>query len=191
MPAKHSHIHSGETQPIPRRAPYAWSPLPSIRTTIHPVLAVSNRPSLICDMSRHLSSLRFSHPSLSPHLLTEPATQPPMHSLTIVCPNLPWPINVKARHRNGYITVADVMDGLYHALRPKVTEAEFRSLLSHDLRHQVNKAYQQRYRRASLMDYAHEKAQGVRRVDFLGGRNTFMGLSSTKGGARVWRLNVS
>ncbi|KIK00417.1 hypothetical protein K443DRAFT_679215 [Laccaria amethystina LaAM-08-1] len=189
MPAKHSLIHSGETQPIPR-SPYAWSPLPSIRTTIHPVLGVSNRPSLMYDMSRHISTLRLSHPSLSPRLLAEPATQPPMHSLTIVCPHLPWPINVKARKRNGYITVADVMDGLYHALRPNATEAEFRSL-SHDLRHQVNKAYQQRYRRASLMDYAHEKAQGVRRVDFLGGRNTFMGLSSTKGGARVWRLNVS
>lgn len=173
-------------------SPYACSPLPSIPATIHPLLAVSNTPSLIYDMSRHISSLRPSHPSLSPHRLAEPATEPPLPSLTIVCPHLPWRINVKARQQNGYITVADVMDGLYRALRLNSTEAEFKLLPSHDMKHRVNEAYKQRYRRASdVTEYEHEKAQGLRRVDFLGGKNTFMGLSSTGEGAGVWQLNVS
>ena len=183
MPAKPL-PHSAETQPIPR------PPLGPLPAAIHPLLAVSKTPSLIYDMSRHISSLRPSHLSLSPHRLAEPATEPPMTSLVIVCHHLPWRINVRARQQNGYITVADVMEGLYRALRLNVTEGEFR-LLSHDMKHQVNKAFEQRYRRASFMEYAHEKAQGLRRVDFLGGKNTFLGLSSTKEGGRVWRLNVS
>ena len=213
MPGKHVHFavdavygcyhvkhlpfsSSAETEPIAAPplsyigSPYTYSPLPSVPAAIHPLLAVSNSPSLIYDMSRHISSLRPSNPSLSPHLLDEPATLPRMPSLTIICPHLPWRINLKARQQNGYITVADVMDGLYHALRLSSTEAEFRSLLSYDLKQNVSEAYRQRYRRAShVMEYKHEKAQGLRRVDFLRGKNTFMGLSSTGGG--VWRLNVS
>ena len=115
-----------------------------------------------------------------------------MPSLTIVCPLLPWRINVKARQQNGYVTVADVMDGLYRALRLNSTEAEFSLLPSHDLKQKVNEAYKQRYRRASdVTEYEHEKTQGLRRVDFLGGKNTFMGLSSTGEGPGVWQLNVS
>ena len=191
------HVHSGETQPVARPpfgSPYrAWSPLPPLPSIdIHPLLAVSKTPSLIYDMSRHISSLYPSHPSLSPHRLAEPATEPPMTSLVIVCDHLPWPINIRARQHNGYITVADVMDGLYRDLRLNVTEGEYSLLLlSHDMKHQVKKAYEQRYRSASFMEYAHEKAQGLRRVDFLGGKNTFMGLSSTGEGAGVWQLNVS
>ena len=66
-----------------------------------------------------------------------------MNSLVIVCHHLPWQINVRARQQNGYITVADVMDGLYRALRLNVTEGKYRLLpLSHDIKHQVNKAYE-------------------------------------------------
>ena len=185
MPAKPL-PHSAETQPIPR------PPLGPLPAAIHPLLAVSKTPSLIYDMSRHISSLHPSHPSLSPHRLAEQATEPPMTSLVIVCHHLPWQIDVRARQQNGYITVADVMDGLYRALRLNVTEGEYKLLpLSHDMKHQVNKAYEQRYRRASFVEYGYEKAQGLRRVDFLGGKNTFLGLSSTREGARVWRLNVS
>ena len=188
-------VHSGETQPV-AGSPYSycvWSPLPPLPTiNIHPLLAVSKTPSLIYDMSRHISSLRPSHPSLSHHRLAEPATEPPMTSLVIVCHHLPWRIKIRARQQNGYITVADVMDGLYRALRLNVTEGEFRLLLpSHDMKHQVKKAYEQRYRRASFVEYGYEKAQGLRRVDFLRKKNTFWGLSSTRGGGGVWRLNVA
>ena len=84
------------------------------------------------------------------------------------------------------------MDGLYRALRRNCTQADYRLLPSHDMRQKVNEAYTQRYRRASdVTEYKQERAMGVKRVDFLGGKNTFMGLSSTGEGAGVWQLNVS
>ena len=84
------------------------------------------------------------------------------------------------------------MGELYRALRLNCTQAEFILLPSHDMKQKVTEAYKQRYRRASdvtLCEY--EKVRGVRRVDFLGGKNMFMGLSSTGEGAGVWQLNVS
>jgi hypothetical protein len=56
----------------------------------------------------------------------------------------------------------------------------------------VDKAY---YRRCGCIEDPDsrqlEESKGVKRVDFLMGRNRFLGLSGTLKGPDIWELNVS
>ena len=175
-------------------SPYACSPLPTVPTQIHPALGFSHTPHLSYNVSLPPTTVTPHLPSLSPTVLAESATNPPLPTLTIVHPYLPWPITItpSSGKPGAFITVSDVLRGIYHSLRLNVTPAEFKNLPSTEAQHRVNEAYRRRYKRITdARVYAEEKGKGLKRVDFLVDKHRFMGLVSTQRGPTVWELSVS
>ncbi|KAH0581085.1 hypothetical protein J132_02931 [Termitomyces sp. J132] len=147
---------------------------------IHPLLQFHRIPILNFDLRQPPSAITSNHQRLSRQILYEPATSPPLRSLTIIIPDLPWTVTVRASHE--YVTIQDVLDELYYSLRRNISAREFHALPNDQARRKVAMAYEQRYRRiTSPREYEDEKRLGVIRVDFLMGRNKFLGLSLTSG----------
>lgn len=117
----------------------------------------------------------------------EPATEPPLPNLSIICPNLLSPINVISGDV-GYVTVSDVLHAIHHELRLPTSNAEYKSLPM-DVIKDVDAAYYHRCRRSG--DESRQLERGIKRVDFLMGKNRFFGLSGTLHGPDIWELNVS
>jgi len=95
---------------------------------------------------------------------------------------LPWTLIVvpihASPHPHPYVTVADVLKTLYTALRLAVTPAEYDALPSIEAKFRVVAAYENRCRMSGGGNtYDEEKRKGVKRIDFLMGRNQFAGLS--------------
>ena len=165
-------------------------PLPptSGPTAINFKLGYSPTPSFIYDVSLHTSSIRLNNgPSRSPSLipesiLNENATYPPLGELVIIAP-LPWKITIKARP-GCCVTVLDVLEQLYLRLRTPVTQAEY-AQEGDNSRRAISGAFHTR-----INGNKEEMKKGLKRVDFLKGRNTFLGLVSTKEGPHVWRLDL-
>ena len=163
----------------------------NVLAKIHPLLAITQpSPMLKYDVSQPPATI-IPNVAVPPHALNELATSPPIPSMVIRCSHLPWTITIVPTNTK-YVTVRDVFDGIYRSLRLAVLEAEFQCLPSAVARYSVNNAYTRRYKR--LVDpKAHEleKTKGLKRVDFLGERTRFTGLSSTMEGPHVWFLSVS
>lgn len=60
---------------------------------------------------------------------------------------------------------------------------------SPEAQHRIGMAFSQRINRDPYTKKV-EESKGLKRVDFLRGRNQFMGLSSTKKGPTTWFLDV-
>ena len=166
-------------------SPYHTVPLP---TSLNTVLATSQTPFWNWNMlyPRETITPRTNLPS---DIWTQAATQPAVGSMDIFYKHLPWRITVYSRLRDSYVTVADVLDGLYHALSKPVTAAEFELLPTADKKHAVKDTYFRRCNKQST--YAlqiSEQRSGIKRVDFLGGRSKFEGLTYSKEG---WNLVLS
>jgi len=112
--------------------------------------------------------------------------------MTIIHRHLPWTIRVVPMRKPGtYVTIADVLDAIFHTLRLTATEGEYRKIPSQEMQQRVDVAYRRRYKRLQdAGEYEREKGRGVRRIDFLVENNIFAGLSSTGRGPDVWELNV-
>ncbi|KAF8076411.1 hypothetical protein FPV67DRAFT_1713587, partial [Lyophyllum atratum] len=159
---------------------------------IHPVLGAARVPLVHYDLSLPISALQL-HPSVLTHVLSEPATQPPLPCMTIICQPLPWSINVTASNskQGTYVTVLDIFDAIYRALRLSVTSREFEDIATHDEKRRVNDAYCRRYKSiADKKGYELEKSKGLKRVDYLKERHIFASLASTPHGPDVWELNT-
>jgi hypothetical protein len=126
---------------------------------------------------------------LSNTALHEPATTPPQPFIQIfiqthVSPDHRhpfWTCDVRATNMR-YVTVADVLEGLYKSLRANITPPEFQTLSEKD-RMYATQAYQRRYRRLRDADpylSEKEKNRGMKRIDFLMGRIRFGGLSERR-----------
>jgi len=187
---------------LPGPSPYAFSlppsrhPQPKIPGPIHmhSLLGLSYPPPINYDLTLPPSTVSTHHHSLSKRSLSEPATNPPLPSLTVVTPHLPRgrTILVTASRNGAFVTVSDVLDAIYHALRANVSSADYYSLPSQKDMQRVTLAYEARCKRIrDSRAYAEEKRQGAKRVDFLMGLTKFMGLSRTSSGPDVWLLNIS
>ncbi|KAK0222496.1 hypothetical protein EDD85DRAFT_960136 [Armillaria nabsnona] len=82
---------------------------------IHPLLRPSRGERIMeLDFARSLSSVRIlGHEGC----VKEMATSPPLPSLAIVHPKLPWPIVIQRSGDREWVTVADVVETLWHALQ--------------------------------------------------------------------------
>ncbi|KAF9449808.1 hypothetical protein P691DRAFT_666793 [Macrolepiota fuliginosa MF-IS2] len=142
------------------------------------------------DLSLHWSQIEGQ---ISSHELSEPATSPPLPSLLIICPLVPGDILVRPREFPGpHVTVLDVLYYLYRYLRLAVSQEEYETQATGTTKAAVNSAYHARCGRVSgHQARATEEGKGVKKVDFLQGRNMFKGLSGTLTGAHVWELNVA
>ncbi|KAJ7728169.1 hypothetical protein DFH07DRAFT_757363 [Mycena maculata] len=194
---------SSSGPPTPPTPPYAdlpgptpYAPRRSYTDSVvkkghaHGLLAFSDSPLLIYDMSLHPSLISTHYLGVSSAGMLEPAVSPPQPSISISTPYLPWSIAVSAS--NGlYVTVSDVLTSLYRSLRINVTPAEFTALGTEKLMRRATASYTQRYTwLKGHCGYTEEQQQGVKRVDFLMGCTQFRGLSST-GSADVWQLYIS
>ncbi len=82
---------------------------------IHPLLRPSRGEKIMeLDFARSLSSVRIlGHEGC----VKEMATSPPLPSLAIVYPKLPWPIVIQRSGNREWVTVADVVETLWHVLQ--------------------------------------------------------------------------
>ena len=160
---------------------------------IHFLLAYTpyTEPALAYDLTLHPDSL---NDQISFATFDEPATQPPMRTIIILCPQLKqWdPIEVTAapaRSGREYVTVEDVLTAIYVHLRNAVSHSEYASCTE---RLAVDAAWLARWNRIQDPELrAAEQMKGVKRIDCLLGQNRFLGLSGTLRGPDIWELNVS
>ncbi|KAF8621711.1 hypothetical protein AX15_007572 [Amanita polypyramis BW_CC] len=203
---------------IPRNRAVSLTGSQATRVKLHALLefSPSTVPAIkydLVDMPVH-STLRLPSSymrgstrssSILNRVLDEPATIPPIQSMTIACPHMPWVIRVfpsssppsPSRLGGQYITIRDILTELYTSLRVPIVHAEYAMLPSERARERAGKAYKRRYRR--LQDeraYEEEKIAGLRRVDFLMECTRFAGLSLAPPGTSAslrkdeWVLNV-
>lgn len=147
-------------------------------------------PRLIFDVSLPFEAVttNTSPPiCLSKPCLFEPATYPGTPHLRINCSNFPWILDIICKTTN-FVTVFDVLSQLYTSLRLTVSAEEY-DAESYQSQRQIATAFHQRVNRDPWTSSVEEK-KGLKRVDFLRGRNRFMGLSRTQLGKEVWLLNV-
>ncbi|KAJ6534172.1 hypothetical protein B0H19DRAFT_964558 [Mycena capillaripes] len=157
---------------------------------IHTLLAFTPfvPPSVHCDLSHPLHAINSQ---LTPSFL-DPATYPPLPTLTVLCRHIPWPIAVAPVQPTGFVSVFDVFMSVYTSLRLTVRRAEYDALPRGEARQRVDDAYFTRCR--LLVDDKErriEALKGVKRVDFLTGKTLFQGVSGPVKGAHIWELNVS
>ncbi|KAF7304521.1 hypothetical protein HMN09_00854700 [Mycena chlorophos] len=202
---RHHSRHSSPTLPplyAPRRAHTLAAPP---RAVAHRALAHAEHQLLHYDVSLPPSTMtsNASYSPLPSSVLNEPAAYPPQRTLVLATANLPYAITISPSSASlGYVTVADVLGGLYAALRVHVSREEFAQLTAGNAKvvRRVSEAYTARYMRLhGHRGYAEEKAGGVRRVDFLMGHTKFRGLSLMTAPASgspgqlqdVWRIHLA
>jgi hypothetical protein len=127
--------------------------------------------------------------TLSAHDLEQPATDPPLTHVQIVCDEMPrWPIDLDLNvndtlllppHRQRsplpYLTVEDVVHAVHASLHRKITHKEWSSL-SVSQKTDIARAFAHRYE-ASVndeMELLENLSEGITHVDCLG-RNTWFG----------------
>ncbi|KAF5360779.1 hypothetical protein D9756_004596 [Leucocoprinus leucothites] len=116
----------------------------------------------------------------------EPATTPPAPSLTLVSRHLPWEIIISSS-ASSYVTISDVLGGLYRALRIPAREEEYLRESS-EKQTAISLAYYQRFERISNVGLREiEKQKGVKRIDFLASAHRFRGLHKTNR-PNVWDI---
>ncbi|KAF8955240.1 hypothetical protein BDZ97DRAFT_1640120, partial [Flammula alnicola] len=157
----------------------------------HRLLSVTASPAVEYDLSYSPSTIKPLMYPMPADIWDQPATMPTVPFMDISCPRLPWRVTVVPRSKTiGYVTIGDVFEALYRALRINVTAAEFALIPSPDAKKKVTTTYQLRYKRQSdVRAYEDEKAHGLKRVDFLGEHTHFKGLTSSKGGVGGWILH--
>lgn len=182
------------TLPVPYSA--AYPPVKPIRRQTytepirsHPLLRTA--APMTWDLVDHPSTARHTYQAISRRVLSEPATFPSTSFLRIDSPHLPWMVKVYASN-GSFVSLADVLDAIYHSLRKNITSQEFDSLPTSDDRRRATQAYEQRYRRQrSSQDYKTEKQGGMKRIDFLMGHTRFLGISNYSRRSGEWSLSVS
>ncbi|KAJ7636409.1 hypothetical protein FB45DRAFT_788608, partial [Roridomyces roridus] len=170
---------------------------------IHPRLAGTAPSSTFfydLSYSRFLPQ-RIFHPLPPPHPpqyamlssrdFNEPAFHPPRTKLRLLFSRLPfWPVDLALpeampEHVNIPISVGDVLVALHHALHARISATDYWTLGETD-RRAVRDAFAQRCRAEAVRSGVpptqlydvekREKAQGLRKVDFLCGKTVFTGL---------------
>ncbi|KAK7029700.1 hypothetical protein VNI00_014398 [Paramarasmius palmivorus] len=177
------------TPPQHTSGPYVYQPLPAVPTQINPALGYSAQPHLYWDMTLVPDAKGLA--KHNPGVFVQSATQPPLPFITIIIPELGnCTVQVKAESAP-YVTVGDVLDGIYRTLRQSITPAEY-NRYNNQQRLQIDASYKRRYTRYTHpAGYQLEKAKGAKKVDLLLGRAMFMGLTSTGSGPDVWTLHCA
>jgi len=124
----------------------------------------------------------FSQPGAGFHheldFLAEPATSPPLPSLTLTCdPFLPWHIEVHPSLPNLFVTVYDVLQTLNANLRIPLSDSELSLFISEQTYASIVDAYQNRLNAIrDIREREEQRAKSVRRIDCLIGRTKLLGL---------------
>jgi hypothetical protein len=172
-----------------RSQPSAVSPMAGA-TSVHqllsaPLFAHSNTQPFIWALYEHPNSMTsLSSPSMTPGYpiptttLSLPATQPPMSKLAVTCALLPFTLHIEASRAFGqsYVTIGDLLCGIYSQLRTQLSSADYRQLCrTPDVQQSVSEAF---YSRCSVLREGRrdEEQRGLRRSDLLMASQMFAGL---------------
>ncbi|KAF5392621.1 hypothetical protein D9757_002120 [Collybiopsis confluens] len=169
--------------------PIANAMLPAVDGQLCPVLHYSrSTPCPVAwDMSFPVETARL-HPAYNQSYWSASATNPPVAHLSIIYGT--WRITIVPATRLPYVTVLDILQGLYRFLRGTSSERDFKSL-SPDKQRRVENAYNQRWQRCLVpAEREMERMKGVKHIDFLADSRYFWGLTPTKE-LGVWQLQVT
>ncbi|OJA19765.1 hypothetical protein AZE42_12739 [Rhizopogon vesiculosus] len=142
---------------------------------LHPLL--DRGPNLMFNVARDLAYVRL-RPDCSPTRLQELAVHPSVSHMTIAIFET-WSIEVM--NPRG-ITVHDVL--------LRIREHLNRSVAAHEMHGSLHAVAMESFRVRSRAD-PRERAQGVKRVDFLGPKVFFTGLTRARDGSDSWDLHFS
>ncbi|KAJ7922936.1 hypothetical protein B0H13DRAFT_1194682 [Mycena leptocephala] len=207
MPGKHVHFSEDVVFPPTPSPSYSVTSLPSsygpftppqnafnaylpsaTGVALHCVLASGPNPYLFFDVTLPHQNVKLN-PNIPSRVLYEPATTPPLPSLVILNSDLRWRITIQPMEGK-FVRVIDVLSGIYTSLRQQATSSDFEALPPIAQR-AVTAAFTHRWTR--IPDHsakAVERSKGLKRVDFLGGKVTFAGLSPSQMG-NCWTLTVT
>jgi len=146
----------------------------------------------------------FAHTTLSSYDLEQPATNPQTTRVRVICDLIPqWPVDLRVvgtslePHRRGraalpYLTLEDVIRAVHAVLHRKISHAEWGRLTTSQ-ETEIARAYTRRYKASGSEWSEHEqKAQGVKRVDFLLKHSWFKGFTwlTPEGGVERLKLLI-
>lgn len=94
-PSSPHHVHSSHSGSPKLDSLHLTEPLPKITVQTHPAPECTTTLHLNYAISCHPSAIAPAHPSLSPTVLSEAATIPPLPSISLVSQHLPWKIETK------------------------------------------------------------------------------------------------
>lgn len=181
--------------PLGSGSPYESKQLPLIEADIHPWLSINAAGSSFhsIDFAYPISHTPGAYNYIPPDVLRQPATVPPVSSMSITCGKLPWSIIVESRSASfPFVTIGDLFSTIYASLRTGVSGQEFNKFLPTKVAQDaVSTTFRTRCERVGPAAYGVEKAKGLKRVDFLVGRTHFCGVIAVKMGLKGWVLEVS
>ncbi|KAF8917539.1 hypothetical protein CPB85DRAFT_1250024 [Mucidula mucida] len=172
---------------LPSLSPVAGSygasyiPLPPMSCKPHPVLApTQHRGGFTFNLTLPIQNLYDPRSRFPAHELAKPATYPALPKLIISFIDMPkWQIHVVPSTGTAHVTVHDVLSALYAQLRIPASDGECARAFADRLvdRASVRDAF---YRRVGMMPEPYrlaEQKKGIKRVDFLGSKIRFAGIS--------------
>ncbi|KAH9482261.1 hypothetical protein JR316_0004359 [Psilocybe cubensis] len=171
--------------------PEVVTPGPTTQMQIHFLLAFTpySKPAFYHNLAFPLSSVENKYP---PRAFSEPATSPPLPSLTIFHPRIKQEIIVNPNPpvAGSFVSVRDVLVKLYMELRLAIHPSEYAAVPKEERRF-VDDAYWRRCRKIrNEADRIQEEQKGIKRIDLLMGQTRFTGLSGTLRAPDIWELNV-
>ncbi|PFH48228.1 hypothetical protein AMATHDRAFT_42394 [Amanita thiersii Skay4041] len=190
----------------PMMSPYGN--LPAGAAYLHPYI---NGEAPRGDISFNLAAPYFSvnrlvavgqYMPLSQEELAQQATHPPVYSIRIVCDEIPeWPIELNYdpesyREQTGMaltypppISLGDVLSAIHRKLQEKISHRDWH-MLDERRRFKISQAYTQRCASMGTLEQL-QKNEGVKKVDYLMGKNWFKGLVRTGEGSDVLKLVIA
>ncbi|PBK93379.1 hypothetical protein ARMGADRAFT_1079709 [Armillaria gallica] len=167
-------------KPRHRHIPLPFQTESNTPIIIHPLLRPSRGEKIMeLDFARSLSSVRvLGHEGC----VKELATSPPLPSLAIVHPKLPWPIVIQRSGNREWVTVADVVETMWHALQIRdPTRSPPPSLLKNQDEAPCTSC-------RNMLGYVERGVVHEPRLAYLKGKTRFMGLRAIEGD--TWELLV-
>ncbi|PPQ84875.1 hypothetical protein CVT24_013211 [Panaeolus cyanescens] len=172
--------------PLGRGSPYDNFPLPNVGEAIyiHPILSSATGPLIYYDLASLPATMK-PLANIPAHQWNEPATSPPVASIRVRHPALPWNITILPSSKAfPFVSVRDFIEGLYRNLRQTVLEPEYESVPYPELRVAIHASFSQRVKRqATPTAKSLEQAKGLKRVDFMQGFTIFKGIDAREGGS--------
>jgi hypothetical protein len=180
-------------------------PMPTIGLTypsnlsIHKVLRHGLIPPINYNLRFSDESAIRACPELTPSVLAEAASTPPVSSIVVTCDRLPWHItitpNLKSKKRNSVVTVADVLHKLYRELRQglAISDEQF-GRLPHETQVMLWNAFEARCQLLPEgVEQYKERGKGLKCIDYLNMNTRFQGFVRIgEDNERVhWKLEVA
>jgi len=192
-PANSSSLSPHPIPPHPRV--YTPSPIPQAHALpyIPPAPLTPNvhlHPAIIAPNLQY--DVRFlptqSNPHLSPAILAQPASSPPLPNLGLRAGDLPWLFNVTPdaglKPGKAYVTVQDVLLAIHYHLHTAVRLAEYEAM-SKSRKREIFREFEHRVGSDPV-----QRGKGLRRVDFLNGLFHAHGLVRVHSKDGIWEVVI-